>query len=72
MWFVETLRHTPALAVFLTIGLGFLLGKVKFKGIALGTVTSVLIVGVLVGQMNIDVGGPLKTVSFLLFLFCIG
>lgn len=72
MWFVETLRHTPALAVFLTIGLGFWLGKLKFKGIALGTVTAVLIVGVLVGQMDIDVGGPLKSVSFLLFLFCIG
>lgn len=72
MWFVEVFRHTPALAVFLTIGLGFLLGKLKVKGIALGTVTSVLIIGVLVGQMDINVGGPLKTVSFLLFLFCIG
>ena len=72
MWFVETFRHTPALAVFLTIGLGFLLGKLKIKGIALGTVTSVLIIGVLVGQMDINVGGPLKSVSFLLFLFCIG
>lgn len=72
MWFIETLRHTPALAVFLTIGVGFWLGKIKIKGIALGTVTAVLIVGVLVGQLDIDVGGPLKTVSFLLFLFCIG
>ena len=72
MWFVDALRHTPALAVFLTIGLGFWLGRLKFKGIALGTVTAVLIVGVLVGQMDIPVGGPLKTVSFLLFLFCIG
>lgn len=72
MWIVEVLRHTPALAVFLTIGLGFLLGKVKIRGIALGTVTSVLIIGVLVGQMDINVGGPLKSVSFLLFLFCIG
>ena len=72
MWFVEALRHTPALAVFLTIGIGFWLGKLKFKGIALGTVTSVLIVGVIVGQLDINVGGPLKTVSFLLFLFCIG
>ncbi len=72
MWFVDVLRHTPSLAVFLTIGLGFWLGKLKFKGIALGTVTAVLIVGVLVGQMNIEVGGPLKSVSFLLFLFCIG
>lgn len=72
MWFVEVLRHTPALAVFLTIGIGFWLGKLKFKGIALGTVTSVLITGVIVGQLDINVGGPLKTVSFLLFLFCIG
>ena len=72
MWFVDALRHTPSLAVFLTIGLGFWLGKVKIKGIALGTVTAVLIVGVLVGQLDINVGGPLKSVSFLLFLFCIG
>lgn len=72
MWFVDALRHTPALAVFLTIGLGFWLGKLKYKDISLGTVTSVLIVGVLVGQLDIPVGGPLKTVSFLLFLFCIG
>ncbi len=72
MWFIDALRHTPALAVFLTIGIGFWLGKLKFKGIALGTVTSVLIVGVIVGQLDINVGGPLKTVSFLLFLFCIG
>ena len=60
------------MAVFLTIGIGFWVGKLKFKGIALGTVTAVLIVGVLVGQLDISVGGPLKTVSFLLFLFCIG
>lgn len=72
MWFVDALRHTPALAVFLTIGLGFWLGKIKIKGIALGTVTAVLIIGVLVGQLDINVGGPLKSVSFLLFLFCIG
>ncbi len=72
MWLLDTFRHNPALAVFLTIGLGFLLGRIKFKGFSLGTVTSVLIVGVLVGQMDINVGGPLKTFSFMLFLFCIG
>ena len=72
MWFVEALRHTPSIAVFLTIGLGFWLGKLKIKGISLGTVTAVLIVGVIIGQLDINVGGPLKSVSFLLFLFCIG
>ncbi len=72
MWLVNWFREAPALAVFLTIGLGFLLGRIKYKGFSLGTVTSVLIVGVLVGQMDVNVGGPLKTVSFMLFLFCIG
>lgn len=72
MWLIEQFRHTPALAVFLTIGLGFLIGKIKIKGFSLGTVTSVLVVGVIVGQTDVNVGGPLKTFSFMLFLFCIG
>ncbi len=72
MWLINVFRQNPALAVFLTIGVGFLIGRIKFKGFSLGTVTSVLIVGVVVGQMNINVGGPLKTFSFMLFLFCIG
>nr|WP_289192780.1 hypothetical protein [Bacteroides acidifaciens] len=34
--------------------------------------TSVLLVGVLVGQLNITVDGPMKAVFFLLFLFAVG
>lgn len=71
-WLIDTLREYPSLAVFLTIGIGFYIGKLKFKSFSLGTVTSVLLVGVLVGQLNIPVPGPLKEVFFLLFLFCIG
>ncbi len=71
-WFVDTLRTYPELAIFLTIGLGFLLGKLKYKTFSLGTVTSVLLVGVLVGQLDIPISGPVKSVFFLLFLFAIG
>ncbi|MDE7452730.1 MAG: aspartate-alanine antiporter, partial [Paramuribaculum sp.] len=71
-WIVETFRNNPSIPIFLTIGLGFLLGQLKFKGFSLGTVTSVLLVGVLVGQLDINIPGPLKTVFFLLFLFAIG
>ncbi|MEE0979857.1 MAG: aspartate-alanine antiporter [Muribaculaceae bacterium] len=71
-WLIDTLREYPSLAVFLTIGIGFYIGKLKFKSFSLGTVTSVLLVGVLVGQLNIPIPGPLKEVFFLLFLFCIG
>lgn len=71
-WFVNTLRENSAIAIFLVLGLGFWLGKLKYKSFSLGTVTSVLLVGVLVGQLDIPVSGPLKSVSFLLFLFAIG
>ncbi|MDE7413334.1 MAG: aspartate-alanine antiporter [Muribaculaceae bacterium] len=71
-WFIQTCRDNPAIPLFLTIGLGFLIGRLKFKGFSLGTVTSVLLVGVLVGQMDIPIPGPLKSVFFLLFLFAIG
>ena len=71
-WIVHTLRENPSLAVFLTIGVGFFIGQLKYKSFSLGTVTSVLLVGVLVGQLDIPVPGPLKDVFFLLFLFSIG
>ena len=71
-WLVRTLRDNPAIAIFLTLGIGFWIGKLKYKTFSLGTVTSVLLVGVLVGQLDIPVPGPLKQVFFLLFLFAIG
>ncbi len=71
-WLLETFRTYPSIPIFLTIGLGFWIGKFKFKSFSLGTVTSVLLVGVLVGQMNIPIGAPLKALFFLIFLFAIG
>lgn len=71
-WIVDTLRANPAIAIFITLGVGFWIGRFKYKTFSLGTVTSVLLVGVLVGQLDIPVPGPLKQVFFLLFLFSIG
>lgn len=71
-WFANLLRHYPELAIFLTLALGFWIGKFKVKKFTLGTVTSVLLVGVVVGQLDIPITGPLKSVFFLLFLFAVG
>lgn len=71
-WIGHILRDNPSLAVFLTLGIGSFIGQLKYKSFSLGTVTSVLLVGVLVGQFDIPVPGPLKDVFFLLFLFSIG
>lgn len=65
-------RQHPLIPIFLTLGLGFWLGKVKIKGFALGSVAATLIVGVIIGQMKIAVPDILKNVFFLFFLFSVG
>lgn len=71
-WIINQLRVHPELAIFLTLFAGFWIGRLKIGKFSLGTVTSVLLVGVLVGQLNITVDGPMKAVFFLLFLFAVG
>ena len=71
-WLIDILRNNPSIPIFLTLGIGFWIGKLKYKTFSLGTVTSVLLVGVLVGQLDIPIPGPIKSVFFLLFLFAIG
>ena len=71
-WITNLLQAHPELAIYITLGLGFLIGKIHFKGFSLGIVTSVLLVGVLIGQLHIPMEGALKQTAFLLFLFAIG
>ena len=71
-WITDLLRSHPELAIYFTLGLGFLIGKIHIKGFSLGIVTSVLLVGVVVGQLDIPMTGALKQTAFLMFLFAIG
>ncbi len=48
------------------------MGRLKIRKFSSRTVTGVLLVGALVGQLNITVDGPMKAVFFLLFLFAVG
>ena len=57
-------KHYPELAIFLTLALGFLIGKLKIGGFSFGTVVGTLLAGVLVGQLGIQVPGIVKTVFF--------
>jgi putative transport protein len=72
MWFVNTLRTYPEIAIFLTLGIGFWVGKKKFGTFSLGVVTSVLLAGVLVGQLGIQISPNVKSTFFLMFLFAVG
>ncbi len=71
-WFVQTLRNYPEIAIFLSLALGYYFGSFTYKGLGLGAVTATLIAAVLIGQLEIKIGSPLKPTFFLMFLFAIG
>jgi putative transport protein len=71
-WIIKTFQQYPELAIFLTLALGYWVGGFKFGKFSLGSVTGVLLAGVLVGQMNITISPNVKSVFFLMFLFAVG
>jgi len=71
-WLFATLKQYPEIAIFLSLSLGYYFGKFTFKGIGLGSVTATLIAGVVIGQIGITINQPLKSFSFLMFLFAVG
>jgi putative transport protein len=71
-WLSNTLRQYPEIAVFLTLSVGFLIGKVKIGKFTLGSVTAVLLTGIAIGYMDIKIPEGSKAIFFLLFLFSMG
>jgi len=69
---VAALRQNPELAIFLTLALGFLFGRVRVGRFKLGNVVGTLLAGVLIGQLAIEVHPLVKVVFFDLFLFATG
>ncbi|MFC1399899.1 MULTISPECIES: aspartate-alanine antiporter [Streptacidiphilus] len=63
----------PELLIFLTVALGFLVGKLRWKAIGLGAVTGCLIAGLFTGwATNVSVNSTVKAVFFIMFLFALG
>jgi putative transport protein len=71
-YITTALRQHQELAVFLTLALGFLIGRIKIGSFSLGMVVGTLLAGVAIGQLAIDVPVVVKYVFFDLFLFTTG
>ena len=72
-WLGDFLHRYPDLALYLALGLGYLIGGYKIKGFSLGAVTGSLFAGLLIGQIgHVPVSSTAKSILFLLFLFGIG
>ena len=72
-WLGHLFEKYPEMAVYLAIGLGYLIGGLKIRGAGIGTVTGSLLAGILVGNFfHVPVSDAAKSILFLLFLFGIG
>src|SRR3954467_15884785 len=69
---LNALRTHPELAIFLTLAVGFVIGRIRVGTFKLGNVVGTLIAGVIIGQLDVKVDPVVKSVFFSLFLFATG
>jgi putative transport protein len=67
-YLTHALREHQELAVFLTLAIGFLIGRLRIGTFSLGTAVGTLLAGVAIGQLNIQVAAVVKYVFFDFFL----
>jgi putative transport protein len=72
-WLAKLFEKYPEMGVYLAVGIGYAIGRLKFRGFGLGVVTSSLLVGIFIGNLfHVPVSDQAKAMLFLLFLFGIG
>src|SRR5437773_11215359 len=72
-WLAKLFTKYPEMAVYLAVGIGYLIGRLKFRGVGLGVVTGSLLGGILIGNFfHVPVSDQAKSLVLLLLLFGIG
>jgi len=62
----------PLLALFITIALGYLIGKIRIGSFVLGGIAGTLLIGVVIGQIGVTIDPGIKTIFFALFIYAVG
>jgi aspartate-alanine antiporter len=68
----DLIGKEPLLALFITIALGYLVGKIKVGSFVLGGIAGTLLVGVVIGQFGVEINGGIKAIFFALFIYAVG
>src|SRR4051794_5676803 len=69
----KAITNAPEIFLFLAVSLGAILGRVRWRGFALGATACTLIVAVIIGQLGTFTISPmLRSMLFAFFVFTIG
>lgn len=73
MEFLHSLfQQSPAAALFLSLGLGYLIGNIKLGQFQLGGTAGTLVAALLVSQVGVKISSDLEVVMFALFIYTVG
>lgn len=62
----------PFIALFMTLSLGYMIGKITIGRFVLGGVAGTLIMGVVIGQFGVSIDPDVKSIFFALFIYAVG
>ncbi|MGJ7510825.1 aspartate-alanine antiporter [Variovorax sp. GT1P44] len=71
-WLHDLFKRSPEMALFLSLSVGYAIGKIKFGKFQLGGVAGSLLVAVVVSQVGVKVDDGVKAVLFALFIYAVG
>ncbi|MCA1326359.1 aspartate-alanine antiporter [Herbaspirillum sp. alder98] len=71
-WLHALFAKSPEIALFLSLAVGYYIGKIQFGKFQLGGVAGSLLVAVLVSQVGVSIDPGVKSVLFALFIYAVG
>ena len=71
-WIQDYLKQSPEILLFLSLALGFWIGKFQFGKFQLGGVAGSLLVAVVLSLLGVQVDNGVKSILFALFIYAVG
>ncbi|WP_035060744.1 aspartate-alanine antiporter [Andreprevotia chitinilytica] len=71
-WLHQIFKHAPEIALFLSLAIGYRIGKISLGKFQLGGVAGSLLVAVVVSQVGVSIDPGVKSVLFALFIYAVG
>lgn len=68
----DLLLSNPIGLIFLVVGLGYAIGKLRIAGFDLGPVSGVLFVALVFGHFGYEMNATVQSMGFVLFIFSVG